>query len=138
MPLLSWNIKPATFYAMIMVDVDAPLPLRPIFAEYQHWVVVNIPGNSVVRGDSLRDYVPPCPPRASGVHRILISVFKQPNWILYKEQHIPAYAGKLRSRFSTKDFAKKYNLELVAANAFVVEWDPFVPLIHKEIRKLGK
>lgn len=118
-----------------MVDPDAPTSLRPVFAEYQHWVVVNIPGKWILRGDTMKEFIPPLPPRATGYHRIVFAVFKQPHWTRFMERRISRDSGKLRARFKTMNFAHKYKLELVAANAFVVEWDQMVPFIHKEIQQ---
>lgn len=134
-PFVDWNGENDAFYTLIMIDPDAPMSIRPIFAEYRHWMVVNIPGRSVPRGNTLREYVPPAPPRASGGHRIVFAVFKQPHWIRFPERRIPRDSGRLRARFKTNNFANKYKLELIAANLFVIEWDPFVPFIHREIQQ---
>ena len=37
-----------------MTDPDAPTRTNPKMAEWQHWLVVNIPGNKVEEGEVLR------------------------------------------------------------------------------------
>lgn len=51
-PTITYNPKENTsetpsYYALVIIDPDAPSPKNPIYREFVHWVVVNIPGNSV-------------------------------------------------------------------------------------------
>lgn len=47
-------------------DPDAPSRKEPKFREWHHWLVVNIPGNDVKKGDTLSEYVGSGPPEKTG------------------------------------------------------------------------
>lgn len=40
-----------------MIDADAPNCLSPLEGEWQNWLVVNIPGFHVDKGETLTEYV---------------------------------------------------------------------------------
>ena len=46
---------------LVLVGLDLPHRWNASEAEYQHWVVVNIPGNRVSAGDVLAQYQGPAP-----------------------------------------------------------------------------
>ena len=43
----------------LQVDPDAPSPDNPKFRYFLHWIVANIPGVDVQRGDVIVDYMGP-------------------------------------------------------------------------------
>ena len=47
-------------------DPDAPSRADPKFREWQHWLVVNVPGTDVAKGDTLAAYVGSGPGKDSG------------------------------------------------------------------------
>lgn len=47
-------------------DPDAPSRQTPKAREWQHWLVVNIPGNKVNKGQVLTEYVGAGPPQGTG------------------------------------------------------------------------
>lgn len=50
-PEVSWRVKDeSSLFALCMVDPDAPSRSKPKLREWQHWLVVNIPGNVVEKG----------------------------------------------------------------------------------------
>ncbi len=48
------------------LDPDAPSRAEPKFREWQHWLVANVPGNDVTKGDHLAEYVGSGPPKGTG------------------------------------------------------------------------
>lgn len=48
-----------------MTDPDAPSRKEPKFREWHHWLVVNIPGNDITKGDTLSEYIGSGPPKVS-------------------------------------------------------------------------
>ncbi|XP_017460863.1 PREDICTED: phosphatidylethanolamine-binding protein homolog F40A3.3-like [Rhagoletis zephyria] len=82
--------------------------------------MLNIPGNDISLGESYFEYLGPGTPENAGLHRYVISVFKQ-NSVLTLEHPPQSREGRLK--FSTVDFAEKHNLELVAANFFTSQFD---------------
>ena len=50
----------------IFLDPDAPSRKEPKFREWHHWLVVNIPGQDVSKGETLSEYVGSGPPEGTG------------------------------------------------------------------------
>lgn len=69
-------------YVLMMVDPDAPNRANPTSAHWRHWLVVNIKGSDLKRGQlkgtTLTEYHPPSPPSKSGFHRYQFLLFEQP------------------------------------------------------------
>lgn len=124
-PSLSWPSMKNKFYTVLMVDPDAPSRSNPYFREFVHWHVVNIPGKNVSKGKSVVDYVGPCPPAGTGLHRYVLMVFQQENEILrHLSLRVSRHQGLERRKFNTLMFAVKYKLiGPVAMNYFQAEFD---------------
>lgn len=76
-PKVSYETDNDALYALIFTDPDAPSRKNPIFGEFHHWIVVNIPGNDVKSGDTLYEYVGAGPPKGTGLHRYVFLLYKQ-------------------------------------------------------------
>lgn len=87
-PDLEWDAKSNLFYTVLMVDPDAPSRRDPKLREWTHWLVVNIPGTDLNMGNVLVDYIPPGPPKGTGLHRYIFLVFKQIEKLDYDEEFI--------------------------------------------------
>lgn len=66
------------FYTLVMTDPDAPSRIEPTYREFKHWVVVNIPGSDVEKGENLAEFVGSGPPMGTGLHRYVFLVYEQP------------------------------------------------------------
>ena len=82
-PHLTWPADPDSLYTVMIVDngIERVLP-----KQYVHWMVVNIPGNSVPLGSEVMEYVPPfsftlrdgkLDPEGPA-HPMLVMIYKQP------------------------------------------------------------
>lgn len=78
-PTLKWDAETNAFYTLLLVDPDAPSRQTPTAREYRHWAVINIPGNSTDKGETVFDYIGAGPPKDTGLHRYIFLVYKQPN-----------------------------------------------------------
>lgn len=137
-PTVSWkNAKPNELYTLIMTDPGAIEGRNPNDKEWHHWIVGNIPGNDVDKGDILTSFFPSGPPKDSGVHRYVFLLYKQSGKLDFKNQiKLGAYQIDGRSPFSTFDFAKKHNLgEAVAGNFYLTSWDESVEELTKLINE---
>lgn len=118
------------------VDPDAPSRKEPTYREWHHWLVVNIPGDDVSKGDVLSEYVGSGPPPNTGflyhhrnrnylfvgLHRYVFLVYKQSARITDTDH------GKLTNRsadkrggWSAHKFADKHKLgKPIAGNFYEV------------------
>ena len=53
-------------------DPDAPSRKDPKYREWRHWLVVNIPGGDVSKGEVCAEYVGAGPPKGTGLHRYIV------------------------------------------------------------------
>lgn len=69
-------------YVLVMVDPDAPSRTKPTSAYWRHWLLVDIQGASLekgqIEGTTLSEYHPPTPPSTTGFHRYQFMLFEQP------------------------------------------------------------
>ncbi|XP_067626230.1 putative odorant-binding protein A5 [Eurosta solidaginis] len=131
-PKLEWAVEPSSYYTVIMINPDAPSRKNPFLAEFLHWLVVNIPDGDINKGDIIDPYSGPMPPKLGGLFRYVFLVYKQPGKQMYDEPVLVNTDVEGHDNFSTMNFTKKYNMELVAGNFFQARWDDFVPKIHKQ------
>ncbi|RZB39108.1 D2-like [Asbolus verrucosus] len=133
-PEVTYTSDPHAFYTLVMTDPDAPSRKNPSSREWNHWLVVNIPGSDVAKGEVLTEYVGSGPPRNTGLHRYVFLLYKQPEKLTFDEEHKSNTNGN-RSKFSTEDFAKKYKLgNPVGGNFFEAQFDDSVPALHKQLQ----
>ncbi|KAM4746708.1 phosphatidylethanolamine-binding protein 4 [Anableps anableps] len=108
-------------YVLVMVDPDAPRRSQHP-AYWRHWLVVNIKGSSLERGDiqgmTLTDYHPPTPPQKTGFHRYQFMLFEQPPHTKISLSEKESSRGK----WDFQAFIKRFNLgEPVAALQFLTQ-----------------
>ena len=102
--------------------------------QWHHWLVGNIPGQDVSKGETLSAYVGSGPPQGTGLHRYVFLVYKQNGKITFDEPRLPNTSGENRGGFSISKFAKKYNLgNPVAGNFYQAQWDDYVPILYKQL-----
>ena len=70
---LDYNLK--KFYTLLMFDPDA------VGGNKIHWLIVNITQNDIFTGNTLIRYKGPAPPKGSGKHHYVISLFRQHKFI---------------------------------------------------------
>lgn len=134
-PNVDWTAEEGSLYTLLMTDPDAPSRTNPKMKEWHHWLIGNIPGNQIDKGDVITDYVGSGPPQGSGLHRYVFLVFKQPKKLSFNEQKISRTTGKGREKFSTKNFVKKYSLGApIAGNMFQAQYDDYVPKLYAQLK----
>lgn len=140
-PTVQWtHADPAAFYTLILTDPDAPSRAQPTSREWQHWTVVNIPGEAVASGNAsaaagqqLAEYVGAGPPQGTGQHRYVFALFRQQHGAHDFGEPLLRRTNGNRARFSTRAFAQKHALGApVAGNVFVAEYDDYVPTLHAQ------
>ena len=114
-----------------MSNLDINTRRNRTLAEFWHWFVANIPGDSVDDGEVIMDLLFPLVlPEGDGDHRFGYFVLKQPRRLDYSSEGGPTDAcspnmSKGRGpRRSVKDLIRKYDLELTASTFLIIDSDP--------------
>ncbi|XP_023025387.1 protein D3 isoform X1 [Leptinotarsa decemlineata] len=132
-PTVKWNAEENTYYTVTMVDPDAPSRKEPKIREVLHWLVVNVPGMDITKGDVIAEYRGSGPPLGTGVHRYIFLIYKQNGKINFDEKKIIKTSRQGRLSFSIRKFAEKYKLgQPIAGNLYQAQFDDYVPILQKE------
>ncbi|GAB6024935.1 hypothetical protein CHUAL_010037 [Chamberlinius hualienensis] len=134
-PTVQYEADPGKWYTFVMTDPDAPSRADPKFGEWLHWLVVNIPGNDLSKGEVIDDYIGSGPPPGSGLHRYVFLAYEQPGKINVDEPRHSKSSGSGRRNFKISAFAKKYNLgEPISGNFYQAKFDDYVPKLYEQIK----
>lgn len=133
-PSVKWTADNSALYTVCMTDPDAPSRADPKFREWHHWLVGNVPGGDISKGETLSEYVGSGPPEGTGLHRYVFLVYKQDKKLTFDEPRLTNRSGDNRGKFSIRNFAKKYSLgNPVAGNLYQAQWDDYVPILYKQL-----
>ncbi|KAK3595323.1 hypothetical protein CHS0354_004478 [Potamilus streckersoni] len=136
-PKVEYEAEKEEFYTLIMNDPDAPSRKDPVMGEWHHWLVTNIPGADVSKGEEVTQYVGAGPPKGTGLHRYVFLLYKQPKGKMnFKElPKLTSQSGDRRANNKVREFVKKYEMgkHLVAGNFFQAEYDDYVPQLHSQL-----
>ncbi|KAJ3000123.1 hypothetical protein HKX48_003259 [Thoreauomyces humboldtii] len=111
-PTVTWPADPESYYTVMMVDPDVPNRDKPSQGEYRHWVVSNILGDNVEKGEDLTLYEEPQPPQGSGLHRYVFLLYKQKGRL-----DLPVFEGK-RTHWGGHRWAKSKAMQLEGVTFF--------------------
>ena len=100
---LTWNANPQKLYTVMLTDLSAPHPEDNIYSPFLHWLVVNVPGNDINRGDVLMEYEPPNPPSDSNPHTYIFDILEQ-------SERIRPTHHRVRANFALEKFVERNNL----------------------------
>jgi len=144
-PTIEYEAEPGAFYTLVMTDPDAPSRANPLFREFVHWVVVDIPGSDVGNGITLAAYNPAAPPHNAGLHRYVFLLYKQTGPSTHGNTEVPVRLDmsvlkaarkyfKPRGGLSANKWASEANIgPLKAVDCFQGEWDESVDAVHEAI-----
>uniref|UniRef100_T1GU81 Phosphatidylethanolamine-binding protein n=1 Tax=Megaselia scalaris TaxID=36166 RepID=T1GU81_MEGSC len=124
-PAVKWEAEEGALYTLLMTDPDAPSRKNPEFGEVRHWLVVNIPGNDISKGQVVFDYIGSGPPKdtdsiQSGKVETTVSV--------------PNNSREGRVKTKARDLIKEYNLgNPIAGNFYQAQYDDYVPVLHAQL-----
>jgi phosphatidylethanolamine-binding protein (PEBP) family uncharacterized protein len=107
-PDVSWPVhEKNALFTLIKVDPDAPSRSSATSREWRHWLIVNIPGNDISKGEVVTPYMGPNPPKDSGLHRYVFLLYKQNDRIFPPSMD---NSGHHRGMWKAKKFAQEYGL----------------------------
>lgn len=113
-PTVDWPTK-QELYTVAMVDLDAPSRKDPSSREVLHWLVVNIPGKDISKGETLAEYIGAGPPKGTDLHRYVFIVYHQVNHhIIHSTLKVTNTSSIGRSKYSIKKFAQQHHLHVLA------------------------
>nr|XP_018905739.1 PREDICTED: protein D1-like isoform X2 [Bemisia tabaci] len=128
-PFIHWKSDESEFYTLMMLNLDVPSRENPSQREWIVWLMTNIPGCWVMRGDELIEYEEPDPEKGTGSHRYVLLIYHQKQG----KQKFREYAFNLipgilhqecrRQKFNSRLFAADYSLgEPIGINFWETEW----------------
>ncbi|CAI2353500.1 unnamed protein product [Caenorhabditis sp. 36 PRJEB53466] len=134
-PEVKWEAEPGALYTLIKTDPDAPSRKEPTYREWHHWLVVNIPGNDIAKGDTLSEYIGAGPPPGTGLHRYIYLIYKQTGRIEDAEHgRLTNRSGDKRGGWKAAKFVEKHGLGTpVYGNLYQAEYDDYVPILYKQL-----
>ena len=129
---VSWPAENDKIYTLVMLDHDSV-----VGGPNLHWMLINIPGTDIDKGQTIAEYNSPAPVQGTGPHRyVFVAMDQQLKNIEAKD--IAGYVSKScgfdggRVGFDLEQFRKSFGMgEIVAANYFTVEYDGFVDSIQE-------
>uniref|UniRef100_A0A2H1W3R8 SFRICE_008466 n=1 Tax=Spodoptera frugiperda TaxID=7108 RepID=A0A2H1W3R8_SPOFR len=135
-PVVQWAAKDEEYYTLAMVDPDAPSREEPKFREWHHWLVGNIHGGHIGKGEILSEYIGSGPPKGTGLHRYVFLVYKQPEKCDFsKMPKLRNNSGDKRGKFSIAKFATQYKLgSPIAGNFYLAKYDDYVPKLYAKLK----
>jgi len=130
-PTVLWSADENSLYTLALIDADAPSRQNPVISQIKHWLVINIPGDQVEKGEILADYCSVGPGNGTGLHRYIFLVYKQPEGKISDSKYgfVSSQSGEGRMKWQVEQFADKHKLEgPIAGNFFQAEYDDYVPI----------
>jgi len=105
-----------------------------MYRSWLHWLVVNVPGLDIMKGQPISEYFGPLPPKDSGIQRYLILVYQQSDKLDFDEKKMELSNADGHSNFDVMKFTQKYEMgSPVAGNIFQSRWDEYVPELMKTL-----
>ncbi|XP_033754821.1 39S ribosomal protein L38, mitochondrial-like [Pecten maximus] len=126
-PQVEYDFAPDKLYTLALTAPDSHLQKNAV--EYLHWLVGNIPGDDISKGEELCCYLPPFPVRGTGFHRYVFVLYEQEKEIDFSQEKRPDNCMSLQQRtFRTSTFYKNLQDDItpVSMAFFQSEWDDSV------------
>ncbi|XP_048769606.2 39S ribosomal protein L38, mitochondrial-like isoform X2 [Ostrea edulis] len=113
-PSVNYQAESDSLWTLLLTAPDSHL--QDNSAEYLHWLVGNIPGNEISKGELLCDYLQVFPVKGTGFHRYVFVLFKQEQTIDFSDDRLTSNTCSLKERtFKTFDFYEKHQDHLTPA-----------------------
>ncbi|XP_037073153.1 39S ribosomal protein L38, mitochondrial-like, partial [Pollicipes pollicipes] len=123
-PDVAFEAPEHSLWTLVCTNLEGPLGGEA--PELVHWLVQNIPGSDVSRGDVVYEYLQPLPFRGTGHHRIVFVLYKQQGVLPRESESAGTGGGVLDGRkFSTEQFYRRHEDQLTPAGLafFQSDWD---------------
>uniref|UniRef100_A0A8D8LH34 Large ribosomal subunit protein mL38 n=1 Tax=Cacopsylla melanoneura TaxID=428564 RepID=A0A8D8LH34_9HEMI len=129
-PSIAFTSSPDSLWTLKLVGLDGHLDNPD--SQYIHWMVTNISGNHVDKGNEICSYLQPFPLRGIGYQRYAFILYKQKSPI--KLDPIKGVSLKERT-FNTESFYRVHqdNLTPAGLSFFQSSWDPSVTKLFHNV-----
>lgn len=88
-PALEWKTEENTLYTLAALNLDVPTKKNAKDSDFLLWLVGNIPGNDISKGDTLAEYIGAFPLKDEGTQNVMFILNEQPKGrIEFTEQFI--------------------------------------------------
>ncbi len=129
-PVIAFKATKNRNYTLVMIDPDAPSRHEPIYREFVHWVVVNMPGSN----ETVASYNGAAPSYNSGLHRYFFFLYEQPSE--FSSSHVSKLKEYFvrRGGFTLERWAENMGFgKPIGVEAFQSKWDEYVDELHNEM-----
>ncbi|XP_021183599.3 large ribosomal subunit protein mL38 [Helicoverpa armigera] len=125
-PIVNYESDDSTLWTLALTSLDGHLTESN--KEYVHWLVANIPGNAVEKGDTIVDYLRPIPLKGTGYHRYAFVLYKQEGKLSYDVTKVTSSSPLEDRTFVTREWYQKYQDDITPAGLafFQTNWDATV------------
>nr|CAG4711301.1 unnamed protein product [Naegleria fowleri] len=107
--------QPGHYFTMILSDPDAPSRRDPRNREWLHWIKANMKINedgsvSMKEVSNVADYMGSMPPKGTGYHRYVFSLFYHTGKLVHLPEHHWGPSNESRAGFLALNFAKNHHM----------------------------
>lgn len=135
-PRVTWRAQKGALYTLMLVDPDVPSKADPSMGAARHWLVVNIPGNNVSKGQIVAQYFGSSPDPGTGLHRYTLLVFKQNGRITTNEYFSDNASTNQTGRvnFNVRQYIQMNNLgKSLFGNYYLAAFDQTAIAIRQKL-----
>ncbi|XP_049868053.1 39S ribosomal protein L38, mitochondrial [Pectinophora gossypiella] len=122
-PTVAYESDGNTLWTLAFTNLDGNL--KENNKEYVHWLVANIPGNAIEKGDTIAEYLRPFPLKGTGYHRYVYVLYKQNARVSYDLPKVTASSPLDDRTFVTREWYKNHQDEItpIGLAFFQCDWD---------------
>lgn len=134
-PIVNYEADNNSLWTLALTSLDGHM--NDNNKEYVHWLVANIPGNSVEKGDTIVEYLQPFPLKGTGYHRYVFVLYKQDQPIVYDVTKVTSSSPLQDRTFETREWYKKYEDNITPAGLAFYQtiWDNTVKEFFHDVLK---
>jgi len=122
MPYIEYPKAESKLYTVMLTDPTAPDTRKPDSGPWRHWLVVNVPGDKIRKGNAnlegtgniITPYKGPNPPIGSGRHRYELQIYEQPGKLTGPQ------VRDERRNWNIDKFIEEHNLYLLERKTYTV------------------
>lgn len=122
-PIITYDSDDSALWTLAFTSLDGHLYENE--KEYVHWLVANIPGNAIEKGETLVEYLQPFPLKGTGYHRYVFVLYKQDKTIDYALPKVTSSSALQDRTFVTREWYKKHqdNITPIGLAFYQSDWD---------------